>query len=112
MKDNVHFNHKDDVSFVTIIDDIYYEKKMKGKTVKIVVSRLGSTFGNDVILFVKLKEQYDYQKEYERYDSKFIFFDDFEKDDVYDSYKHYYYHYEFKNHTGDFRVDYKVLKDK
>lgn len=114
MKDNVNLYHEDDVSIVSILNDIYDEKKMTGKTVKVVISCLyrldRHQYKSDAMKL--LREQYDYKKEYIKYGVKFILFDDFDKDDKYNDYKHYYYHWRIANTNGDFRVDYKILEDK
>ena len=111
MKDNVNLYHEDDVSIVSILNDIYDEKKMTGKTVKVVIACLyRKDIKSDAMKL--LREQYDYKKEYVKYGVKFILFDDFSKGDNYNDYKHYHYHYKIKNINGSFRVDYKVLEDK
>lgn len=105
----IEMNHNDDVSFNSIMNDIFMSKDVKDKTkyIKVVVSVLGSKnidkFDDKIKCLRKTFEKNNY---YEYCGKIFVFLDDFENGDKYNDYHHYYYMYD----SGSFRVDYKIIE--
>lgn len=110
----IEMSHGDDVSFSSIMYDIFMSKscKNKTKTIQVVVPVLGSKFEQSENSPVsQLRKTFQNQQEFKKYDKLFKFKSDFEPGDSLASYEKYNYGYNFGNScSGDFAVYFKILE--
>jgi len=108
MRNGIVFNHKDDISLISIINDINVAR-MQNKTVEIIVPALGSKTIYRNIVQDRLINQYNHRKQYDIYSTRFIFKDDFHEVKPKD-YQYYFYEFNIGNIYGKFMVYYRIME--
>lgn len=105
-------NHGDDISFSSIMYDIFMSKLCKNKTksIQVVVPVLGSKIDEKTSSINQLRKTFQQQQDFVKYDKTFKFKSDFDPDDSLYSYERFDYCYNYANISGAFAVYFKILE--
>ena len=102
-------NHGDDISFNSIMYDIFMIAcKEKTKVVQVIIPSIGEKKCPEY--FNNIRNVFEKQKEFEKYGIKFKFYSDFLSGDYLKDYNLYGYEYKFCNRAGWFSVYYKIIE--